>query len=108
MQTEMGEERSLNEKREMEQPQATGAQPGAQPSLGDEILALVEQKCKNPGEAFVLLQQLTIFVWDQYKIDWSAPRDNQAGSTRKSRYLDYLSQLLDTLKSNQSLAQKID
>jgi hypothetical protein len=86
----------------------SGMPEGQQPtSLGDEILDLLGQNCKNPGEAFVLLQQLCIFVWDQYKIDWTQP-EGESASTRKQRYLDYVKQLLDTLKSNKALSQEID
>lgn len=77
-------------------------------TIGDDILDLLGQHCKNPGEAFVLLQQLSIFVWDQYKIDWTQPQEVKESSTRKQRYLDYVSQLLDTLKVNKALAQEID
>ena len=84
-------------------------EPGAeeQPnSLGDEILALLEKKCKNPGQAFVILQQMVIFVWDQYKIDWS--QGEGMGTTRKQRYMDYVNNLIDTLQNNNALVQKID
>jgi hypothetical protein len=77
-------------------------------SLGDEILEILGERCKNPGEAFVILQQLCIYVWDQYKIDWSVAEGNSAASTRKQRYLEYVTQLIDTLKANHALAQETD
>ncbi len=80
-------------------------QPG---SLADEIMEMLTKKCSNPGEAFVLLQQLTVFVWDQYKIDWSQKETKGVASNRKARYMDYVSDLLDNLKQNNALVQKID
>lgn len=83
--------------------------PAMQPTnVGDEILKILEERCKNPGQAFVILQQLCIFVWDQYKIDWSDSEGQKVATTRKQRYLDYVSQLLDTLQTNNALVQKID
>jgi hypothetical protein len=79
--------------------------PGEQPAnLGDEILNLLGERCKNPGEAFVLLQQLSIFVWDQYKIDWSNAEEHQVATSRKQRFMDYVDQLIETLKHNKVLA----
>ena len=80
-------------------------QPG---SLADEIMEVLTKKCSNPGEAFVLLQQLTVFVWDQYKIDWNQKEGKDVASTRKARYMDYVSDLLDNLRQNNALVQKID
>jgi hypothetical protein len=77
-------------------------------NLGDEILNILGERCKNPGEAFVILQQLCIYVWDQYKIDWSIEEGSPVSTTRKQRYLDYVTQLIDTLKSNNALVQEID
>jgi hypothetical protein len=85
----------------------TGTEGGRPDSLANEILDMVTQNCKNPGEAFILLQQLSIFVWDQYKIDWNQSIDTAVSDTRKQRYLDYLSELLDTLSVNNALVQKI-
>jgi hypothetical protein len=86
-------------------PEQADQAPGSPDNLANEIMDLVSQKCKNPGEAFVLLQQLTVFVWDQYKIDWN---QNTSATTRKSRYLDYVSELLDTLSTNKALGHQID
>ncbi len=77
-------------------------------SLGDEILNILGERCKNPGEAFVILQQLCIYVWDQYKIDWSVAEGYQVAATRKQRYLDYVTQMIDTLKANHALVQETD
>jgi hypothetical protein len=82
---------------------------GSQPTnLGDEILNMLGERCQNPGEAFVILQQLCIYVWDQYKIDWSVSEGHSVADTRKQRYLDYVTQLIDTLKANHALAQETD
>jgi hypothetical protein len=83
-------------------------QNGQPASLGDEILNILGERCKNPGEAFVILQQLCIYVWDQYKIDWSVAEGGATASSRKQRYLDYVSQLIDTLKANHALVQETD
>jgi hypothetical protein len=89
-------------------PEQAGQAQGGTENLANEILNTLSQKCENPGQAFVLLQQLTIFVWDQYKIDWNQKAETDTASTRKSRYLDYLSELLDTLNNNKAMVQKID
>jgi hypothetical protein len=83
--------------------------PGSTPeqgnsNLGDEILSMISQRTENPGEAFVLLQQLSIFIWAQYKIDWSENQGANVAEGRKQRYLDYMSQLIDAFESNQSPA----
>jgi hypothetical protein len=72
-------------------------------TLGDEILNLLTQRTQNPGEAFVLLQQLCIFVWDQYQIDWKDKEDQKVADNRKQRYLDYVSDLIEALKANNVL-----
>jgi hypothetical protein len=77
-------------------------------NLGDEILNILGERCENPGEAFVILQQLCIYVWDQYKIDWSVTEGQSVASSRKLRYLNYVTQLIDTLKANHALAQETD
>lgn len=77
-------------------------------SLGDEILKLLNERTQNPGEAFVLLQQLGIFVWDQYQIDWKDKEGVKVSDTRKQRYMDFVSDLIDTLQSNDVLTQKCD
>ena len=89
-------------------PEQTDQAQGGTENLANEILNTLSEKCENPGQAFVLLQQLTIFVWDQYKIDWNQKAEAGNASTRKSRYLDYLSELLDTLNNNKAMFQKID
>jgi hypothetical protein len=69
--------------------------PEGKTNLGDEILEMLGQRTKNPGEAFVLLQQLSVFLWAQYKIDWSDGQGHQVADTRKQRYIDFLSGLID-------------
>lgn len=91
----------------------SNAQPEMNPTaspdnLGDEILNTLGEHCKDPGQAFVLLQQLTIYVWDQYKIDWSSSEEHQVAASRKQRYLDYVTQLIDALKTEQRLAHVVD
>jgi hypothetical protein len=75
-------------------------------SLGDEILKLLNERTQNPGEAFVLLQQLGIFVWDQYQIDWKDKEGVKVAETRKQRYMDFVSDLIDTLTANHVLSKE--
>jgi hypothetical protein len=90
-------------------PAVNPEQQAEQPmSLGDEILKLLNERTKNPGEAFVLLQQLSIFVWDQYQVDWQDKGDIKVASTRKQRYIDYVGDLVDTLKANGALVSQQD
>jgi hypothetical protein len=71
-------------------------------NLGDDILNMISQRTENPGEAFVLLQQLSIFLWEQYKIDWNEHEGVKVADSRKQRYLDYISQLIDAFVSNET------
>lgn len=64
-------------------------------NLGDEILNMLESRTKNPSEAFVLLQQLSVFLWAQFKIDWHDKPGSQVSDSRKQRYLDFVSGLID-------------
>jgi hypothetical protein len=73
-----------------------------QSTLGDEILKLLGERTQNPGEAFVLLQQLSIYVWDQYKIDWNEHKDIPVANSRKQRCIDYISQLIDAFTHDES------
>jgi hypothetical protein len=68
--------------------------------LGDDILKLLGERTPNPSEAFVLLQQLSIFLWDQYNIDWHDQAGQMVAGTRKQRYLDYVSSLVDNATAN--------
>jgi hypothetical protein len=68
-------------------------------SVGDDILKMLNERTANPGEAFVLLQQLAIFVWDQYRVDWKEVQEKDASSTRKQRYMEFVSNLVDTMHS---------
>lgn len=77
-------------------------------SISEDILNFLQENTKDPGEAFILLQQLTIYIWDQFKIDWSSTEGYQVAPTRRQRYLDYITQLLDNLKTNNMLVQDID
>jgi hypothetical protein len=87
-------------------PAVVNEQPEMPVSLGDDILKMLNERTENPGEAFVLLQQLCIFVWDQYQIDWKDKEGQTVADNRKQRYLDFVSDLIDTLKANNVLAQK--
>jgi hypothetical protein len=84
--------------------------PGSNPpeketaSLGDDVLNMISQRTENPGEAFVLLQQLSIFLWEQYKIDWNEQEGAKVADSRKQRYLDYVSQLIDAFVSNETVS----
>jgi hypothetical protein len=69
-------------------------------NLGDDVLNMISQRTENPGEAFVLLQQLSIFLWEQYKIDWNEHEGVKVADSRKQRYLDYISQLIDAFARN--------
>ena len=76
--------------------------------LGDQILNLLGENCKDPGEAFTLLQQLTIYVWDQYKVEWSSAEDHPVASSRKQRYLDYVNGMIEALSASKRLSNSID
>jgi hypothetical protein len=69
-------------------------------NLGDEILDLLSKRTKNPSEAFVLMQQLTIFLWDQYNIDWHDKEYDKVAPTRKERYIDFVAGLVDRMAVN--------
>jgi hypothetical protein len=89
-------------------PDFSGKKAPEPASLGDEILRMLNERTQNPGEAFVLLQQLGIFVWDQYQIDWQDKEGVKVADTRKQRYMDFVSELIDTLQTNNILTQKCD
>jgi hypothetical protein len=65
--------------------------------LGNEILELMALRTENPSEAFVLLQQLCIYLWDTYKIDWEAKDNSPVNPDRKMRYLSFVAGLVDHL-----------
>jgi hypothetical protein len=65
--------------------------------LGNEILELMSTRTENPSEAFVLLQQLCIYLWDTYKIDWEAKENSPVAPDRKLRYLSFVAGLIDRL-----------
>jgi hypothetical protein len=65
--------------------------------LGNEILDLMALRTENPSEAFVLLQQLSIYLWDTYKIDWEAKDNSPVADDRKMRYLSFVAGLVDRL-----------
>jgi hypothetical protein len=90
----------LLEEKEIKTPDSTLPE-NDQSNLGDEILTLISQRTSHPGEALVLLQQLSIFVWDQYKVDWNEHDVIKVADSRKQRYLDYISQLIDACVSNE-------
>jgi hypothetical protein len=65
--------------------------------LGNEILDLLALRTENPSEAFILLQQLSIYLWDTYKIDWEAKENSPVAPDRKLRYLGFVAGLVDHL-----------
>jgi hypothetical protein len=65
--------------------------------LGNDIIGLLNERTENPGDAFVLMQQLTIFLWDTYKIDWEDKPGSKVADTKKQRYLDFVSGLVDNM-----------
>jgi hypothetical protein len=67
--------------------------------LGDEIIKILRERTENPSEAFVLLQRLSILLWYQYKIDWQEKENQKVAPSRKQRYLDFISELIDILSS---------
>ena len=69
-------------------------------ALGEEIMKLLHERTANPSEAFVMLQQMSIFLWEQYKIDWKDDPSSKITRTRKQRYLDFVSGLVDHLLAN--------
>ena len=92
----------------MEQPNAgPGPGPGTSSDqikeIGDSILNLLTEKTENPSEAFVLLQQLSVFLWDNYKIDWHEQVGRPVAATRKQRYLDFVSGLIDDIEKTEQI-----
>ncbi len=75
---------------------------GGPSDLGNDILKLLGERTKNPGEAYVLLQQLSIFVWHQYKVDWTQYADANMAGNRKQRCMNYISQLIDAYTREES------
>jgi hypothetical protein len=65
--------------------------------LGNEILDLMALRTANPSEAFMLLQQLSIYLWDTYKIDWEAKENSPVAPDRKMRYLSFVAGLVEHL-----------
>ncbi len=74
---------------EMEGMQAAGG-----PGLEDQILELLRTHTNNPGQAFTILQQLSVFLWARYDIDWKNNGDNAVTGTPEERYLDYMKELI--------------
>jgi len=67
--------------------------------LGEEIMKMLYERTANPSEAFVMLQQMCVMLWEQYKIDWKEQADSRVSESRKQRYLDFISALIDSLQS---------
>jgi hypothetical protein len=86
---------------EMGKAQPNPPKPG-QVNLGDEIMELLSSRTKNPSEAFVLVQQLSVFLWAQFKIDWHEHEGHQVAGSRKQRYLDFVSGLIDQVEAQNS------
>ncbi len=73
-------------------------------SLGDEILKLLGERTQNPSEAFILLQQICVFLWAQYKIDWHDQEGFKVSEDRKQRYLDFISSMIDNMTTTSEAA----
>jgi hypothetical protein len=83
-----------------EQPPASGnPSAGDSENLSEEIMNLLCKRTPNPSEAFVMLQQLCVFLWEQYRIDWGDQPGIKVAESRKQRYLDFVSGLIDSLLS---------
>ena len=72
-----------------------GEAPGETVNVGEKILEMLGQYTKNPAEAFVLLNQLAVYVWNQYKIDWKNTEGQPGSASRKDRYMNFISDLLN-------------
>lgn len=71
--------------------------------LGKDILQMLEMRTANPSDAFVLLQQMCIYLWDTYKIDWEGTPNAPVHPDRKMRYLSFVSGLVDKLTEPENL-----
>jgi hypothetical protein len=69
--------------------------------LGDEILKILNERTENPADAFVLMQQLSVYLWSTYKIDWKNHGEHKVAETRKQRYMDFVSGLVDTMTTSE-------
>jgi hypothetical protein len=70
--------------------------------LSEEIMNLLYQRTPNPSEAFVMLQQMSVLLWEQYQIDWQDQPDCKVSQSRKQRYLDFVSGLVDSLLASKN------
>jgi len=73
-------------------------------NLNEELLKLLQENTENPSEAFLLVQQMSVYLWAQYKIDWEDQPDHKVAANRKQRYLDFVSALVDSLAINDAAA----
>jgi hypothetical protein len=64
--------------------------------VGNQILSLLEGQTASPSEALMLMQQLTIFIWNHYQLDWKGVPDHPVADTRKGRFLDFISAMIDS------------
>ena len=74
--------------------------PEDKEKLSEEIMELLSKRTANPSEAFVMMQQMCVLLWEQYKIDWKNQTDHNFADSRKQRYLDFVSSLIDNLLAN--------
>jgi hypothetical protein len=93
------------------EPSLTGQQPAGQASsaektqnLGEEIMKMLYERTANPSEAFIMVQQMAVMLWEQYQIDWKDQPDSPVAPSRKQRYLDFVSALIDSLLANMKSA----
>jgi hypothetical protein len=70
--------------------------------LGSDLLKMLNERTENPRDAFVLLQQLSIYLWDVYKIDWTEKEGQTVDANRKQRYINFISGLIDMLVQPES------
>jgi hypothetical protein len=73
-------------------------------NLGEEIMKMLYERTANPSEAFILVQQMAVMLWEQYQIDWKDQPDSPVAPSRKQRYLDFVSALIDSLLANMKTA----
>jgi hypothetical protein len=74
---------------EMENMQTSGG-----PGLENQILEMLRTRTESPVQAFTILQQLSVFLWTRYDIDWKNDGEKVVADTPEDRYLDYMKELI--------------
>ncbi len=85
--------------------EAYQAQLNREEELADQILKLVQENAEDAGQAFVILQKLSILVWDTYKVDWKDKENSKVASTRRQRLLEYIAGLVDLMTEPEKAEQ---